>query len=226
MKQDPRIPALIKELAGQGNTNATMAYNAAKALGAIGVSAVPALTSALQQSDNWVRENSAMALSFIGKGAEAAIPSLVKLLGDDDEYVRDQTGEALKAITGEKSSNWKTWWEANKSKYATVPEASEASKLERATPEPERTEGGFAGFLKKLFGGGSPVKFVKRYSENRSLQTGMATFQYQIYKAKTAQQAREFLQSRTVSERNTYIVVETPEGNWGKDIGGMYKERG
>ncbi len=238
MKQDPRIPALIKELAGQGNSNAMMAYNAAKALGTIGVSAVPALTSALQQSDEWVRENGAMALTFIGKGAESAVPSLVGLLDDDDEYVRHNASKALKAITGEESSDWKAWWEANESKYATIAEASEKTDTEAAPSpsersdsealpaQPERTEGGFVGFLKKLFGGGAPVRFVKRYNKNRQLPTGMATFHYEIYKAKTAQQAREFLQGKTVSERNAYIVVETPEGNWGKDIGGMYKDRG
>lgn len=238
MKQGPRIGTLVKELAGQGNTNAMMAYNAAKSLGAIGVSAVPALTSALQQSDKWVRENGAMALSFIGKGAEGAVPALAKLLDDDDDYVRHQAGEALKAITGEESADWKAWWQANERKYTAAAQASKKTEAEAAAlqsertnadaspSEPQRTEGGFIGFVKKLFGGGTTVTFVKRYSENRRLPTGMATYQYEVYRAKTAQQAREFLQGKTVSERNTYIVVETPEGNWGKDIGGMYKERG
>ncbi len=83
------------------------------------------------------------------------------------------------------------------------------------------------GFLKKLFGGGGDgVKFVRRYTQAKSTPYGMATFKYEIYRAKTAQEAREFLESKKVAERLSYIVVETPEGNWGKDIEGMYKEKG
>lgn len=53
---------------------------------------------------------------------------------------------------------------------------------------------------------------------------GPAKFTYEVYRAKTAQQAREFLEGKTVTEKLYYVVVETPEGNWGKDIKGMYKE--
>lgn len=82
------------------------------------------------------------------------------------------------------------------------------------------------GWLSKLFGGGSGVRFVRRYSEQRQLPTGLATYHYEIYKAKTAEEARQFLDTKEVKARNTYIVVETPEGNWGKDVAGAYKDRG
>jgi hypothetical protein len=70
------------------------------------------------------------------------------------------------------------------------------------------------------------VKFVRKYSETKTVpqtgQSGVVT--YEVFKARTAQEAREFLNGKTVAERLYYIVVETPEGNWGKDIEGLYKE--
>ena len=79
------------------------------------------------------------------------------------------------------------------------------------------------GFWKRLRGGGG-VQFVRKYSVNRQTPLGPAKFTYEVYRAKTAQQAREFLEGKTVTEKLYYVVVETPEGNWGKDIKGMYKE--
>ena len=79
------------------------------------------------------------------------------------------------------------------------------------------------GFWKRMFKGGG-VQFVRKYSTTKQTPLGPATFTYEVYRAKTAQQAREFLEGKTVTEKLYYIVVETPEGNWGKDIKGMYKE--
>ena len=36
--------------------------------------------------------------------------------------------------------------------------------------------------------------------------------------------AMAYLKTRTVSQRLYYIVVETPEGNFGRDINGFYQE--
>lgn len=83
------------------------------------------------------------------------------------------------------------------------------------------------GLLNRLFGRGkSGVKFVRRYSEEKlSPHSGrMLTFHYEVYEAATAQEARTFLESKTVTEKYTYISVHTPEGNWGKDNSSMYKE--
>jgi len=74
-----------------------------------------------------------------------------------------------------------------------------------------------------MFGGGG-VQFVRKYSTTRQTPLGPAMFTYEVYRAKTAQQAREFLEGKTVTDQLYYIVVETPEGNWGKDVKGMYKE--
>ena len=48
---------------------------------------------------------------------------------------------------------------------------------------------------------------------------------YEIYKGKDAESAKEFLMKKRVDERQYYIVVETPEGNWGMDVKGLYLER-
>ena len=79
------------------------------------------------------------------------------------------------------------------------------------------------GILSRLFGGGG-VSLVKKYSEERQTPSGSSTYHYSVYKCGSAQKAREFLDAKTISAKYTYIIVETPEGNWGKDIGGMYKE--
>ena len=68
------------------------------------------------------------------------------------------------------------------------------------------------------------VKFVRRYTEARQTPLGPAQFSYEIYKSDTAEAARQFLEHHNVGEPQHYVVVETPEGNWAKDIQGMYKE--
>jgi hypothetical protein len=82
------------------------------------------------------------------------------------------------------------------------------------------------GFLSKLFGGSSGgVKYVKTYTEQKMGASGLFTCTYEMHAAKTAQEAREFLETKEVTQRLYYVVVETPEGNWAKDIDGMYKEK-
>ena len=69
------------------------------------------------------------------------------------------------------------------------------------------------------------VAHVKTYSETKTLPSGVSgVLTYEVYKGHTAQEAREFLATKTVDQPLYYIVVETPEGNWGKDIQGLYKE--
>jgi hypothetical protein len=64
------------------------------------------------------------------------------------------------------------------------------------------------------------VTFVQE--KRQQGQTGI--FIYRIYKAPDAVSAKAFLQQNPVDERLNYIVVETPEGNYGRDIDGIYKE--
>lgn len=67
---------------------------------------------------------------------------------------------------------------------------------------------------------GGKVVFVR---EERQEQSG-ATMVYRIHRAPDAATAKTFLEEHPVSQRFHYIVVETPEGNYCRDVQGMYKE--
>jgi phage FluMu protein Com len=47
---------------------------------------------------------------------------------------------------------------------------------------------------------------------------------YETYCADTAENARQFLLKKQVPGQLYYVVVETPEGNWGIDVKGLYLE--
>ena len=47
---------------------------------------------------------------------------------------------------------------------------------------------------------------------------------YRVHRAPDAATAKAFLQKNPVSQSLLYIVVETPEGNYARDIQGIYKE--
>jgi hypothetical protein len=64
------------------------------------------------------------------------------------------------------------------------------------------------------------VKFVR---EDRQQKMG-ATFVYRIHTAPDAAAARAFLEKHPVLAKLTYLVVETPEGNYCRDVNGIYKE--
>lgn len=59
--------------------------------------------------------------------------------------------------------------------------------------------------------------------EERVEQMGV-TFVYRIHHAPDAASAKAFLDEHPVVERNTYILVNTPEGAYGRDIDGMYRQ--
>ena len=64
------------------------------------------------------------------------------------------------------------------------------------------------------------VAFVR---ERREEKMG-STFVYRIYKGPNSASAKSFLEKTPVAEKFFYIVVETPEGNYCRDIKGIYKE--
>jgi len=47
---------------------------------------------------------------------------------------------------------------------------------------------------------------------------------YEVYSGPDAETAKEFLKSKPVTESLYYVIVETPEGNYGRDKDGIYKE--
>jgi hypothetical protein len=65
------------------------------------------------------------------------------------------------------------------------------------------------------------VVFV-RETRKQGLMGG--TMIYRIYRAHDADSAKAFLQQNPVKEKLSYIIVETPEGNYGRDILGIYRE--
>ena len=66
------------------------------------------------------------------------------------------------------------------------------------------------------------VRFVRKYTEPGKLGH---TNTYEIYAAENSAAAREFLLSKKVEKQMYYMAVETPDGNWGLDIDGLYHER-
>jgi hypothetical protein len=64
------------------------------------------------------------------------------------------------------------------------------------------------------------VRFVR---EDRTQMQGQ-TMIYRIHTAPDAASAKAFLEQNPVNQNFYYIVVETPEGNYCRDIQGMYKE--
>ncbi len=66
----------------------------------------------------------------------------------------------------------------------------------------------------------SQVKFVRE----DCVQRYGTTMTYRVHKAPDAASAKAFLEQNPVNKQFYYIVVETPEGNYCRDIQGMYKE--
>ncbi len=56
-------------------------------------------------------------------------------------------------------------------------------------------------------------------------QEGGNGTKYEMYKSTSAEEARKFLETKTVTQPMYYVIVETPEGNWGKDKEGLYLEK-
>ena len=78
---------------------------------------------------------------------------------------------------------------------------------------------GISSLLSRLFGRERHpgVRFKGKTVQGRNT--------YEVYAARTKDEALSFLRSRSVADRLYYIVVETPEGNWGLDIDGIYQEK-
>ena len=64
---------------------------------------------------------------------------------------------------------------------------------------------------------------VKYIREDRQVQMGQ-TMTYRIYSGPNEASAKAFLQENPVDQQFYFLVVETPEGNYCRDIQGIYKE--
>ena len=70
-------------------------------------------------------------------------------------------------------------------------------------------------------GDAASVEFV---TEERKQSALGGTAIYRIYRGPDASSAKAFLDKNPVTQPLHYIIVETPEGNYGRDIEGFYKE--
>ena len=68
---------------------------------------------------------------------------------------------------------------------------------------------------------GKVVRFKRKYSQP-GLAGGIDT--YEEWTSASAQAAKEYLDTRAISEPHYHLVVKTPEGNWGRNMAGVYRE--
>ena len=80
------------------NERAVVMEDAAYALAACGLPAMPTLQGLLAHRDPWIRINAAFALGELGPAAEECVPQLAALLRDPHSQVVRQTLDALGAI--------------------------------------------------------------------------------------------------------------------------------
>jgi hypothetical protein len=71
---------------------------------------------------------------------------------------------------------------------------------------------------------GQPDKVAFVREERKASQLGTGTSVYRIYNGPDAASAKAFLDQHPVTQQLYYLVVETPEGNYCRDIEGFYKE--
>ena len=74
--------------------------------------------------------------------------------------------------------------------------------------------------VKASVGAGDASKV--RYSETVRGNDGVSV--YEVYKGPDKASAFEFLKTKPVSKRLYYVVVDTPQGSFGRDINGFYQE--
>lgn len=71
------------------------------------------------------------------------------------------------------------------------------------------------------------IKFKEKYTPpvfDRKVQYENGSI-YEYYKGIEPESAKQFLASKMVSQAQYYIIVKTPDGNWGIDKEGLYLEQ-
>lgn len=64
------------------------------------------------------------------------------------------------------------------------------------------------------------VKFKEKETKERM----GVTQTYEVHTADSKADALVYLGKKTVAKANYYVIIETPEGNWGKDMTGVFEE--
>ena len=78
-------------------------------------------------------------------------------------------------------------------------------------------------FWRRSWTAANGERLVRKAVERRLGRAGMPV-RYEIWTAPSADSAKEFLNHRTITRQFHYLVVETPDGGWGKDCLGVYRE--
>ena len=134
---EPMIARLIGRL---GDSSVKAREEAAKALGGMGVVAVPQLVEALEDENRAVRICAMGSLKKIGPEAGAAVPALIRATGDQNDDVRGNAVRTLGPIgpaartavpalierMGSKEKNWRIREEAMRALAEIGPDAREA----------------------------------------------------------------------------------------------------
>jgi hypothetical protein len=68
------------------------------------------------------------------------------------------------------------------------------------------------------------IKFIRNHTTKMTRHTKTVFHKYEVYSGANKREAIQFLSTLHVNEPLKYVVVQTPEGSWGRDIAGIYKE--
>lgn len=69
---------------------------------------------------------------------------------------------------------------------------------------------------------GAVVRYLRTYNKTNGLDGSNNT--YEEWSAPNTSAAQAYLNTREIAAKQYYLVVETPAGNWAKDVNGIYQE--
>jgi hypothetical protein len=181
----------------------------APSLASFGELAVEPLSATLKSTDPFDRMRHGSAAAVLGRiGGPQAVAVLTGALKHTDLRVREAAAKALGQCAETGATEPQTAFLKDDSSMVRKAEAQSLEKLNAPSAQ--------APIVRK-----KPALKKPKFVEKRQTPSGT----YEVYRGSDAESARNFLKSKTVSEKKYYIKVETPAGNWGKDIDGLYLER-
>jgi hypothetical protein len=77
-------------------------------------------------------------------------------------------------------------------------------------------------FFRRSWTAANGERVVRKAVERKIGHAGVPA-RYEIWTAPSADSAKEYLNHRTITKQFYYLVVESPEGSWGKDCMGVYR---
>ena len=242
LKAKGDVKSLIKAL---GHNDIAIKSEASKALVQIGTPAVESLIAVVAGSgESYSRARAVEALGEIGD--KRAVEPLIKALKDKEWMVGMMAAGALGKLKDKRAvepliqaiqyEDWALHAPAARSlgtlrdpravKVLTATLNDSNEEIRKAASEALtaigdlKPEESVASDQAETSSNLDKVVFVK----NEYKKSMIGNYSYIIYKAPDADSAMAFLDKNSVTEQFVYIVVETPEGNYCRDIEGTYKE--